>query len=219
MVWADACQKQLESVSYFYLDETEREIKKNAFKGGDMAKIEKLNEKELKFKHHDDFSFDNVHQSEAFEWPALIPIDLPDYIVQPQICSAEHEIQLKREKDILEVLMFKQFLPDSPSEPTDLTPVTITTKLIPLEDVNLSTSDFETSINEPPQSQNDMYSNHHNQKNNVNNQNHMPSRTSNSNQNNNKDYTNNNGKSMDYYNKSYYSQHPQGKLLLTFKTI
>lgn len=169
-----------------------------------MAKIEKLNEKELKFKHHDDFSFENIHQSEVFEWPALIPIDLPDHIVQPQICSAEHEIQLKREKDILEVLMFKQFLPDSPSEPTDLTPVTISTKLIPLEDVNLSTSDFETSINEPPQSQNDMYSNHHNQKNtnNAKNQNNMP---------NNKDYTNNNGKSMDYYSKPYYSQHSQGK--------
>ena len=208
-MWADACQKQLESIEYFYLDEIEREIKKNAFKGGDMAKIEKLNEKELKFKHHDDFSFDNVQLTEV-EWPALIPIDLPDYIVQPVICSAEHEVQLKREKDILEVLMFKQFLPDSPSEPTDLTPVTTSTKLIPLEDVNLS-SDFDTSNNgeqsvlsEPPQS-NDMYSNHHNQKNksllfkSATVSPSTPTTTTAT--------TTSTGKNItDYYNKQYYSQ-------------
>lgn len=149
VVWADSCSKQLESVSFFYLDETEREIKKNAFKGGDMAKIEKLNEKELKFKHHDEHEPVEIAEVENV-WPTLIPLDLPDSICQPEVKSVEHDIQIQRELNTLGVLMFKEFLPPSPSEP-DLDNTnkfeTITSKIIPLEDVTLNqSSDIDTSI-------------------------------------------------------------------------
>lgn len=161
VVWADSITsmingngiiRPLENVQYFYLDEIEREIKRSAHKGGDIAKIEKLNEKELRFKMHspeDDLSLNNTNN-----WPtSLIPIDLPDTINIPEIKSIEHEIQLKREQDILAVLMFKQFLPDSPSEPSesdnsssnDLSDFN-QTKLIPLDDVSLNTSNNPSDI-------------------------------------------------------------------------
>lgn len=138
--------KLLEQVSYFYLDESERENKKAAFKGGDFDKIEKLNEKELKFKHHEESGIINGADGEgSLPWPTLIPIDLPDFIVQPEIKSVENEIQLKREQNILAVLMFKQFLPDSPSEPSDSDNINsnsegFTSKIIPLDDVTLNQS-------------------------------------------------------------------------------
>ena len=156
MVWADSCLKQLEQVSYFYLDEIERDIKKSAFKGGDMAKIEKLNEKELKFKHPvspiSPFEYNaegGAAEGAESSWPsALIPIELPEGINVPEIRSIEHDVQVRREQNTLAVLMFKQFLPDSPSEPDDIvepnqTPVV---KIIPLDDATLNSSLSENEV-------------------------------------------------------------------------
>ena len=128
-------------------------IKKTAFKGGDFAKIEKLNEKELRMKlgimtggemmgeMDTDGNKANVPSS---DWK-LIPIDLPDTIVRPEVRSIEREIQRLREQTTLAVLVFKKYLPDSPSEPNeaDLTPdpsLDLKTRLIPLEDTNDSSS-------------------------------------------------------------------------------
>ncbi len=122
-----------------------------------MAKIEKLNEKEMKFKHHDSYDIADPLSDPSNEapWPTLIPIDLPDSTHQPTICSAEHDIQVAREMNILGVLMFKEFLPDSPSEPTDSVVdhslETIVSKLIPLEDVTLNQSSSDIEINHVPE--------------------------------------------------------------------
>lgn len=179
VVWADTCSKLLEQVSYFYLDESERENKKAAFKGGDFDKIEKLNEKELKFKHHEDEMIVPDGSEISLPWPSLIPLELPDHIVQPEIKSVEHEIQLKREQNILAVLMFKQFLPDSPSEPTDSDNINsntegFTSKIIPLDDVTLNqSSEVDNSLeivnheNEPA-----LKNNHHQLNNGYNDQQH-----------------------------------------------
>jgi len=163
VLWADTHtngSKQLEIVQYFYLDEIEREIKRSAFKGGDIAKIEKLNEKELKFKMNPSSFINNTNNSENIDelnnWPSsLIPIDLPESIPIPEIKSIEHEIQLKREQNTLAVLVFKQFLPDSPSEPNESDNLTNTTnpldfyptKIIPFEDATLNVqSDMENQL-------------------------------------------------------------------------
>ena len=128
-------------------------IKKSAFQeGGDISKIEKLNEKELKFKIHATTasSYANGEYSSEYgasadadapKWPAngLTPIDLPETSIV--IKSAENEIQKKRELSTLAVLVFKQFCPDSPSEPTDAdskSSIESITKIIPLEDITLN---------------------------------------------------------------------------------
>jgi hypothetical protein len=128
-------------------------IKKTAFKGGDFAKIEKLNEKELRMKlgimtggeMMGEMDTDgNKSSVPSSDWK-LIPIDLPDTIVRPEVRSIEREIQRLREQTTLAVLVFKKYLPDSPSEPNeaDLTPdpsLDLKTRLIPLEDTNESSS-------------------------------------------------------------------------------
>ncbi len=121
-----------------------------------MAKIEKLNEKEMKFKHQDSSDIDPLtDQLNEAPWPILIPIDLPESTHQPTISSAEHEIQVARERNILGVLMFKEFLPDSPSEPTDSAAdhnrEIVSTKLIPLDDIVLNQSASEIEINHIPE--------------------------------------------------------------------
>jgi hypothetical protein len=128
-------------------------IKKSAFQEGqDISKIEKLNEKELRFKSSS-FTVDNEFSTDmdtslstsatAQKWPVngLTPIDLPDTIIVPEIRSDENEIQTKREQNTLAVLVFKQFCPDSASEPNDAdskSSLDTVTKIIPLEDVTLN---------------------------------------------------------------------------------
>lgn len=126
-------------------------IKKNAFKcGGDMSKIEKMSEKEMRMKMFggpEDTAMmmdTQVTQAAADPWQ-LIPIDLPETTVRPEVRSLEREIQAKREQTTLAMLVFKRFLPDSASEP-DLNSDSTSefkTKLIPLEDTN------DSSINHP----------------------------------------------------------------------
>jgi hypothetical protein len=177
VLWADTHtngSKQLEIVQYFYLDEIEREIKRSALtdlkNGSDIgdigAKIEKLNEKELKFKMSPT-SFNNTINTAnknineiKNNWPSsLIPIDLPESIPIPEIKSIEHEIQLKREQNTLAVLVFKQFLPDSPSEPNESDNLTnktnpldfYPTKIIPFDDATLNVqSDMDNQIHYNP---------------------------------------------------------------------
>lgn len=73
-----------------------------------------------------------------FQWPSLIPIELPDSIIIPEIKSEESKIQAQRELNTLALLVFKQFLPDSASEPdfneNEMTP-SLFTRIIPLDDV------------------------------------------------------------------------------------
>lgn len=152
--WADAHSKPIEHIQTFYLDEAEKQIKKSAFQEGqDVSKIEKFNEKELRFKtadnHHNHESMEiggaagDMMTNSAFKWPSagLTPIDLPESTVIPEIRSAENEIQTQRELLTLAVLVFKQFCPDSASEPTEedsKSSLDANTKIIPLEDVTLN---------------------------------------------------------------------------------
>jgi hypothetical protein len=173
--WADAHSKPIEHVQTFYLDEAEKcnlkitkiflfktkylkyyitrkAIKKSAFQEGqDISKIEKLNEKELRFKSPN-FPMENEFITEMDttstvssgpKWPSngLTPIDLPENIIIPEIKSDENEIQTKREQSTLAVLVFKQFCPDSASEPNEAdskSSLDTITKIIPLEDITLS---------------------------------------------------------------------------------
>ena len=152
VLWADtSAARPLEQVHHFFLDEAEKALKKSGLvKGGDMAKIERLGEKELRFKIHNggggyeaaEYGANNEigEQGNGNTWPAqLIKIDLPDTVIQAEIHSVENEIQKIREANTLAVLMFKQFLPDSPSEPTEDSKSSsieqIQSKVIPLEDI------------------------------------------------------------------------------------
>ncbi len=105
----------------------------------------------------------NTNNSENIDelnnWPSsLIPIDLPESIPIPEIKSIEHEIQLKREQNTLAVLVFKQFLPDSPSEPENENITNKTnpldfypTKIIPFDDSTLNVqSDMDNQIHYNP---------------------------------------------------------------------
>ncbi len=71
----------------------------------------------------------------------MIPIELPDTVVRVEIKSLEREIQQKREQTTLAVLLFNNFLPDTPTEP-DAEPVSIQpeTKLMPLDEIVLPES-------------------------------------------------------------------------------
>jgi hypothetical protein len=127
-------------------------IKKAAFKGGDISKIEKLNEKEFLSKEfrlkmtgygHSDVDMESTSDSlSGTSWPKTLPlVDLPESTIRPEVKSLEREIQMKREQTTLAVLVFKnsRYLPDSPTEPNDSDPssaIEIKTKLIPLEDTN-----------------------------------------------------------------------------------
>jgi hypothetical protein len=112
-----------------------------------MAKAEKLNEKEMRFKmtrsygfsnsnFDDDLpstittplssssvpvpnnnNFSNLNSAPAIVW-RLIPIDLPDHISRPEIKSLEREIQTEREKSTLQCFFLKEFLPDTAGEPS-----------------------------------------------------------------------------------------------------
>jgi hypothetical protein len=119
-----------------------------------MSKIEKLSERDMRLNYHDDPNEDQNTVSihfvffllvylvgeqyffEFIQWPsALIPIDLPDTIIRPEVRSEEKRIQAEREQMTLALLVFKHNLPDSASEPDANNQLTyIETKLIPLED-------------------------------------------------------------------------------------
>jgi hypothetical protein len=151
VTWADSYSKQLEQIQHFYLDEDEKSSKKIAFNSlKDFGKIEKLNEKEMmRFKMMsnetgviDQFGKTDPSSQADNTNPNNIPwvlhtCDLPESTVKVEINSIEHEIQLKREQNTLAFMVFKQFLPDSPIEPTDtsISDPTITTKPIPLDDI------------------------------------------------------------------------------------
>ena len=164
VVWADSCSKQLEQVQFFYLDESERDIKKTALmqKGVDMSKYEKMSEKEMRFKltHSYGFSntFDQTSEAEqaasaaaaaANSW-FLIPIDLPEHSAAREIRSSEKEIQAKREQSTLQCFLTKEYLPETPGEPLDLNnnndSELVKTKLIPLEEV--TTNNLDLSVHE-----------------------------------------------------------------------
>ncbi|CAF0796370.1 unnamed protein product [Brachionus calyciflorus] len=142
VVWAE----ELENVQFFYLDESERVIKKEAYRGADMSKVDKLSEKEFTFRLTSGHGFGdyNVNEENTSTWPAngLIKIDLPETTIIPEIKSEEREIQAKREATTLAVLVFKKFMPDSASEPDPEInpPEIIRTKIIPLDDTNLNSS-------------------------------------------------------------------------------
>lgn len=115
-----------------------------------MAKMEKLSEKEMRMRITDgedspmDFQPSRGGGAAGLvvdPWPSrLIPIDLPETTIRPEVRSLEREIQAKREQTTLAMLVFKSFLPDSASEPdanSDVSPPeNIKTKFIPLEDTN-----------------------------------------------------------------------------------
>ena len=167
VLWADtSAARPLEQVHHFFLDEAEKALKKSGLvKGADMAKIERLGEKELRFKIHNGGGYEAEYAAGASNeseqgntWPAqLIKIDLPDTVIQAEIHSVENEIQKIREANTLAVLMFKQFLPDSPSEPTEdskssssSTTEQIQSKVIPLEDITqqLNASAAAAAVND-----------------------------------------------------------------------
>jgi hypothetical protein len=147
--WVDTERtRPLEDVRHFYLDEEEREIKKCAFKGGeykdgDMKKIEMLSEKGLRFQMTSSYGFNNNYElseeraspSGASAW-TLVTIDLPADLVIYEVRSLEKEIQAKRELNVLQCFLTKEYLPDTPGEPatTDVDEQ-VKTRLIPLEDV------------------------------------------------------------------------------------
>lgn len=149
VVWADSCSKQLENVQFFYLDETERVIKKEAYRGADMSKVDKLSEKEFTFRITSGHGFGDYNVEESVNtWPAsLIQIELPETTILPEIKSVERDIQAKREATTLALLVFKKFMPDSASEPDPETiqPEAIRTKIIPLDDTNLNSSTLSDS--------------------------------------------------------------------------
>jgi hypothetical protein len=136
------------------LDEEERDIKKSAFKGGeykdgDMKKVEMLSEKGLRFQMTSTFGFGNTFDEDRVTsnqgnssngaW-FLVPIDLPADRIVHEVHSLEKEIQAKREMNVLQCFFAKEFLPDSPGEPSDngLSGEQVKTKLIPLEDISMN---------------------------------------------------------------------------------
>lgn len=102
-----------------------------------------LNEKGLRYKMGVDYNIDeengnNRAANSSVLW-TLQPIELPSTIVRAEIKSEEREVQAKREQNVLQCFLTKEYLPDSPGEP----PIdhialclSIKTSLIPLEDLS-----------------------------------------------------------------------------------
>lgn len=107
-----------------------------------IAQIEKLLERDLRKRQglQDIKSFDNNDNRQNLPpLPNLIRILLPDTIPIALVKSQERFVQEEREKIVLQALLMRSFLPDSPGEPDGdlLGNNTIDPKLIPLEDVRI----------------------------------------------------------------------------------
>jgi hypothetical protein len=62
-------------------------------------------------------SFDNDDRQNLPPLPRLIPILLPDTLQIPVVKSQERLVQEEREKTVLQALLMRTFLLDSPGEP------------------------------------------------------------------------------------------------------
>ncbi|XP_069697573.1 serine/threonine-protein phosphatase 1 regulatory subunit 10 isoform X2 [Periplaneta americana] len=138
-------EKDLETIKYFELDETERvNVTKNFT---DMKQIERSNEREA-FLLARKIPQDDVME-EKTTWQALIPIDLPPSLVEPGARSREKDVQYAREKVILQALYFnRSMIPDTAAEPELEIHPTTDPVIIPLDDVTGnpdSVNDFQNT--------------------------------------------------------------------------
>ncbi|XP_021939926.1 serine/threonine-protein phosphatase 1 regulatory subunit 10-like isoform X3 [Zootermopsis nevadensis] len=125
-------EKDLETIKYFELDETERVNVTKTFM--DMKQMERSNEREA-FLHARKLPQDDTME-EKISWQPLIPIDMPPSLVEPGIHSREKDVQYAREKVILQALYFSRaMIPDSASEPDQEIHPTTDPVIIPLDDV------------------------------------------------------------------------------------
>ncbi|PSN43441.1 hypothetical protein C0J52_02645 [Blattella germanica] len=168
-------EKDLETIKYFELDETERVNVTKTFT--DMKQMERSNEREafllarklrkcllvkcclvciivLICAASNELSFfliaaqDDIME-EKTTWQPLIPLDLPPSLVESGARSREKDVQYAREKVILQALYFnRNMIPDSAAEPDlEIHPTTDPT-IIPLDDVTGnpdSVNDFQNT--------------------------------------------------------------------------
>jgi len=148
VIWADEKNKALVETSFFEIDDSEitdiHAFARQCATNISIAQLEKLLEHDLRKRRglQDINSFDNDDRQNLPPLPTLIRILLPDTITIPIVKSEERIAQEEREKNVLQALFIRPFLPDSPSEPDGdlLGNSTIERnepKSIPLDDVRI----------------------------------------------------------------------------------
>ncbi|XP_014286948.1 serine/threonine-protein phosphatase 1 regulatory subunit 10 isoform X1 [Halyomorpha halys] len=106
------CDKELESIQYFELDETERVNVTKPFM--DMKQNERINERIMLSRK---LVSEDIME-EKTPWRPLIPIDVVGDLVIPGKNSIEKETQRARERTTLQEIYFnRSLIPDSPAEP------------------------------------------------------------------------------------------------------
>lgn len=146
VIWADEKNQALVHTSVFEIDDSEvtdmHAFARQCATNISLAQIEKLMERDLRKQQglQDINSFDNHDNRQNLSpLPTLIRILLPDTISKPLVKSQERFVQEEREKIVLQALLMRKFLPDSPGEADGdiLGNSTIEPKLIPLDDVRI----------------------------------------------------------------------------------
>ncbi|KAJ9595970.1 hypothetical protein L9F63_012863, partial [Diploptera punctata] len=138
-------EKELETIRFFELDETERvNVTKNFM---DMKQMERSNERQA-FQLARKIAQDDVMEEKTV-WQPLIPVDLPPSLVEYGARSQEKEVQYAREKVTLQAIYFSRvMIPDTPAEPDLEIHPTISAVIIPLDDVTGnpdSVNDFQNT--------------------------------------------------------------------------
>ncbi|GLH01293.1 Uncharacterized protein GBIM_07465 [Gryllus bimaculatus] len=138
-------EKDLETIKYFELDETERvNVTKNFM---DMKQIERSHEREalMSRKMPQD---DNAEEDSS--WLPLIPIDCNPPLVEPGKNSREKDVQYAREKVVLQAIYFdRSMIPDFPGEPDMEIHATTDPVIIPLDDVTGNTDSVNDFTSTP----------------------------------------------------------------------
>jgi hypothetical protein len=123
VIWADEKDQALVQTSVFEIDDSEladmHAFARQCATNISIAQLEKLLERDLRKRQglQDINSFDNDDRQNLPPLPNLIRILLPDTIQIPLVKSQERLVQEEREKTVLQALLMRSFLPDSPGEP------------------------------------------------------------------------------------------------------
>lgn len=148
LIWADEQNQPLVQTSFFEVDELEM-VDMHAFARQcaaniSIAQLEKLMERDLCRRRNaqDIQSSEMDDRQNSTSLPKLIRILLPETILTPVVKSQERDEQEEREKTVLQALLMRSFLPNSPGEPDgdlhgQISQERNEPKTIPLDDVRI----------------------------------------------------------------------------------